>query len=163
LEELDLENLLKTLKNFDRGEQIILGNFGTVQTLLSLIFGHPVTMKLIYQYEKEEVVIRRVQLMVKDNVLCHAVSSIPKLRNRDDVISDISKGQMGLGQIIAHHRLSSRRSLIRVGEDDEFFWRTYNIEGPEVYFQITESFVKEPFEAIGWIRSLSKVGAAWNK
>ena len=160
MEELDLKSLLKTLKDFDRGEQIILGNFGTVQTLLSLIFSHPVTVKLIYQCEKEEVIIRRVQLMAQDNVLCYAVSHIPKFRNRDGVIRDISNGRMGLGQIIAYHRLSNQRSLIRVGEDDEVFWRTYNIEGPEVYIEITETFVKAPFEAIGWIRSLSKIGVA---
>ena len=159
MEELDFKSLLETLRGFDRGERIILGNFGTVQTLLSLIFGQPVMVKLVEQKEEEGVIVRQAQLMAEDKVLCYTVSHIPKFRNRADVIHDICRGQMGLGQVLAYHQLSSWRSLIRVGGDHKLFWRTYNISGPEVYIQIEEIFVREPFEAVGWIRSLSRVGA----
>lgn len=152
MEELDLESLLETLKDFDRGEQVILGHFGTVQTLLSMVFGQPVMVKLIDQHEEEGDIIRRVYLMAGDKLLCYAVSHIPKSRNRDDVIYDIASAQLGLGQIIACHQLPTRRSLTGVGRDREAFWRSYIIEGPEVYIQISETFPKKPFEDIGWIR-----------
>lgn len=150
MEDLELKNLLETLKDFDRGEQVVLGQFGTLQTLLSLVFGQQVVVRLIDQHEEEGTIIRQVQIMAGDCLLCCAISRIPKSRNRDDVIHDISSGQLGLGQIIARYQLSTWYSLTGVGRDRSAFWRAYTIEGPEVYVQIKETFRREAFEAIGW-------------
>ena len=156
MEELDLNNLLETLKDFDRGEQVILGQFGTLQTLLSLVFGQSITVKLVNQHEEEGAIVRQVQLMAGDNLLCCAISRIPKSRNRDSVIHDISSGQLGLGQIIARHQLSTWYSLTGVGRDRCAFWRAYTIDGPEIHIQINETFRREPFEAIGWVRPMTQ-------
>ena len=45
-----------------------------------------------------------------------------------------------------------------IGRDRTGFWRTYAIEGPEVYLEIHEYFPREPFEKVGWIQPEVKHG-----
>ncbi len=156
MEELDLGTLLDTLKEFERGERVILGHFGTVQTLLSLIFGGPVAVKLIDQGHDNGVIVRRAQLAAGREVLCVAVSRISTLHNRAEIIDDIGEGELGLGQIIARHKLSTSRSLVDLGRDQKSFWRTYDINGPDLEIQISETFPRAPFESIGWLRPVDQ-------
>ncbi len=154
MEELDFQGLLDKFNTdgFQKGEQIILANFGTNQTLLSLIFQTPVNIKLINQREEGGVILRQVELRTADTLTAYATTHIPKSRNRGDVLLDITAGKMGLGQIVVIHNLPNRRSLVNVGRDKAAFWRTYTIEGPELFLEIHEHFPREPFEAIGWIK-----------
>lgn len=153
VEELELDSLLGSLKSFDRGERIILGHFGTVQTLLSLILGQPVGVKLLDQHEEDGVIVRRVEFAAGDYALGLALSRIPRSKNRAYVIDDIVAGKLGLGQIIAAHKLSTWRKLSDLGKDDSSFWRTYRIVGPRVDLQICETFFRQPFEDMGWVRT----------
>lgn len=154
MEELDFQALLDRFAKdgFQKGEQIVLANFGTNQTLLSLIFQEPCNVRLINQKEEEGIINRQVHLFFGETVPCLANTKIPKARNRDDVLSDIIAGSLGLGQIVVLHNLPNRRILLDIGRNSHAFWRTYAIEGPEVYLEIHEYFPREPFEAIGWIR-----------
>lgn len=152
MEELDFQALLDRFRKggFTRGEKVILANFGTNQTLLSVIFDKPSHLRLIDQREKKGTINRLVNLVYGDTVCCIANTEIPRDRNRKDVIFDIAAGQLGLGQIVVKHNLPNRRALLDVGRDTVSFWRTYAIEGPEVYLKIHEHFPRQPFLDAGW-------------
>lgn len=156
MEELDFKALLDRFgqDGFQKGEQVILSNFGTNQTLLSIIFAEPNRLKLIYQKETEGEIARRVELYCGEQLVCYAATKIPKDRNRIEVMTDILEGKLGLGQIVVKHNLPNKRVLLDIGRDGYHFWRTYIIEGPEVYLKISEDFPREPFEKVGWIDRL---------
>ena len=153
MEELDFQPLLDQFRDkaFQRGEQVILGHFGTVQTLLSLIFGKPVNVKLTGQREENGNIMRQVQLRCGEEVICWANTVISKELNRKDVLRDIITGSLGLGQIVFLRQIPTRRNLIEVGRDEGAFWRTYVIEGTRLHLKIHEYFHREPFEKVGWI------------
>lgn len=153
MEELDFQGLLDhfNTQGFQKGEQVILGHFGTVQTLLSLIFDLPVNVRDIEMDEKDDVITRSVNLVVGDTAIGRAVSHIPRAKNRQDVLEDITSGRLGLGQIVVVHEIPNRRFLGDVGKDKAAFWRTYTIEGPELFIEIHEHFYRQPLEEVGWI------------
>lgn len=154
MEELDFQGLLDhfTEKGFQKGEQVILGHFGTVQTLLSLIFGVPVKVDLIQQSEKEHTIKRTVNLVCREQVVALAVTQIPTGLNHPEVLLDITAGKLGLGQIVVLHQIPNKRNLISVGRDEGGFWRSYTIEGPQLFLEISEFFPRLPFEEIGWLK-----------
>jgi len=154
MEELDFQGLLDHFseKGFQKGEQVILGHFGTVQTLLSLIFGKPVNVRLIDQKERDGLIVRSVNLMCEDTLVAYATTHIPKDRNRPEVLFDISAGRLGLGQIVVTHQIPNKRNLIKLGRNSLAFWRTYAIEGPQLFLEIHEYFPRQPFEDIGWLK-----------
>jgi len=156
MEELDFQGLLDYFKQkgFQRGEQVILGNFGTVQTLLSLIFETPVNVYDIEMKEKNGDIIRQVNLKAEPGgqvLVAQATSRIPVDRNRSDVLQAITSGKLGLGQIVVTNQIPNRRILQEVGRNKEAFWRTYTIEGPDLFLEIHEHFPREPYEKVGWI------------
>jgi len=153
MEELDFQGLLDRFgqDGFQKGEQVVLANFGTNQTLLSLIFQKPANVKNIRNEEVEGVITRDVDLITGEQVVGHATTHIPKDRNSQGVWDAVTAGQLGLGQIIVTYNLPTKRVLVDVGHDDQAFWRTYTIEGEDVFFEIYEHFPRPPFEEIGWI------------
>lgn len=153
VEELHIDRLLKEFNGsgFETGERVILGHFGTVQTLLSLILNEPVQVVVIDQLKSKGIFSRQVHIRVKESVICEAVSKIPVLGNRPEVIEDVTNGQLGLGQIIAKHDIKHTRKIKEIGRDNLNFWRTYNITGPVVKMEIREFFYREPFRKIGWL------------
>ena len=154
MEELDFQGLQDRFgqDGFQKGEQVILANFGTNQTLLSLIFQKPVNVKNIHIEEDKGVITRDVDLITGEQVVGHAVTHIPRDHNSQKVWEAVEAGQLGLGQIIDTYNLPTKRVLVDIGHDDQAFWRTYTIEGPDVFFGIYEHYPRPPFEAIGWLR-----------
>ena len=159
MEELDFKGLLGHFARlgFQREEQVILGHFGTVQTLLSLIFGEPVNVRLKGQEERDGEINRVVELVCGEDkggrmspIVCFASTRIPVVKTTPEVLQDISDGSLGLGQIVRKHDIPNRRYLATVGRDSKCFWRTYSIEGPDLFLKITEVFPRERFEKIGW-------------
>jgi chorismate-pyruvate lyase len=152
MEELDFGQLLEVFKKdkFTRGEQVILANFGTNQTMLSIIFQEPNRLKLAHHREKDGEIARRVELYCGEYFVCLATSTIPEADNLPEVVQDVCSGTLGLGQIIVKHNLPSRRNLLEVGRNSHAFWRTYAIEGTSVYMKINEYFLREPFVKVGW-------------
>ncbi|KKM91166.1 hypothetical protein LCGC14_1231340 [marine sediment metagenome] len=153
MEELDFQGLLDKFgqDGFQKGEQVILGNFGTNQTLLSLIFQKPVNVKNIKVEEVHGVIIRGVDLVTDEQVVGHAITRVPGNRNSKKVWDAVLDRQLGLGQIIVTYNLPTKRVLVDVGHDDQAFWRTYTIEGADVFFEISETYPRKPFEEISWI------------
>jgi len=154
VEELNFQELLDKFgqDGFQKGEQVILANFGTNQTLLSLIFQKPANVKNIHIEEVKGVITRDVDLITGEQVVGHATTHIPRDRNSQEVWDAVRAGQLGLGQIIVTCNLPTKRELVDVGHDDQAFWRTYTIEGADVFFEIYEHYPRSPFEAIGWLR-----------
>jgi len=158
MEELDFKALLDRFANggFQKGEQIILANFGTNQTLLSLIFDTPCNVYDISMEEKQGEIVRFVNLRAGGPdkvVVCTATSHIPIDRNRFDIVHQITAGELGLGQIVVKNQIPNKRTLVEIGRDSKAFWRTYAIKGPHLLFEIHEHFPREPFEKIGWIEA----------
>ncbi len=156
MEELDFKSLLDRFNQdgFQKGERVILSNFGTNQTLLSIIFDVPNRLELIDQRERDGEINRHVELYCGELLVCKADTLIPKDRNRPDVIKDITAGELGLGQIVVKHDLPNRRNLLSVGHNANAFWRVYEIEGPDVYLKICEYFPREPFVQVGWLQEV---------
>jgi len=158
MEELDLKALLERFDKggYKRGEQIILANFGTNQTLLTLIFNTPCNVHDIKMDETEGEINRTVNIRAESRdyeIVCQAESHIPIDRNRPDIVRQITDGQLGLGQIVVTNEIPNKRVLTKIGRHNKAFWRTYNIEGPGLYIVIREYFPREPFEKVGWIES----------
>ncbi len=169
MEETDSKALLGVLidNKFEPGERVLLGHTGTVQTLLSLVFGHPVEVRVRGQQEEKTNfagatqpagqaphLLRSVELLAAGQVVCHAVSRIPVGGiNLPEFISDVYAGKLGLGQIINKLRIPHERRVIEVGRDATSFWRSYRIFGANLELQILESFPRTPFVDIGWIKS----------
>ena len=154
MEELDFQELLDRFgqDGFQKGEQVMLANFGTNQTLLSLIFQKPANVKNIQIEEVKGIITRDVDLITGEQVVGHATTHIPRDRNSQKVWDAVRARQLGLGQIIVTYNLPTKRELVDVGHDDQAFWRTYTIEGADVFFEIYEHYPRSPFEAIGWLR-----------
>ncbi len=152
MEELDLQGLLEHFKSggFLRGEQVILGHFGTVQTVLSLIFETPVKVKLVSQIEIEGAIQRSASLCAGDRQVCYAESHIPVQGNRREVLVEVLSGALGLGQVIMHLNIPTKRNLVEVGRSKDDFWRFYHIDGPGLHFEIREVFPRQPFLDVGW-------------
>lgn len=151
-------------KGFQRGERILLGHRGTVQTLLALILDSPVHVRLLGQHDRsvwregrrEGQIVRSVDLLTTGGVVCHAVSHIPLGEsNRPEVINDIRDGRLGLAQIVSKYRIPSQRSISAVGRYSHWFWRVYNIEGPSLSLRVFEAFPRAPFVAVGWLEQSS--------
>lgn len=154
MEELDFQALLDRFRGdgFQKGEQVILANFGTNQTLLSLIFQEPANVKNITIEEKEGGLARHVDLIAGEQMVGYATTYVPGDRNSKEVWEAVKAGQLGLGQIVVTFNLPSKRVLVDVGHDDKAFWRSYKIEGPDVFFEINENYPRQPFEEIGWLQ-----------
>lgn len=155
MEELDIRAMLDKFKSggFEKGEQVILGHFGTVQTLLSIIFGEPVDVHLVTQESQKGVIHRLVHLMAGRLIVAVANSLIPlECNDHGTIITDVINGHLGLGQIVMQYQVSTRRVLIDLGRERHTFWRTYTILGRGVHFEITEHFQRETFEAVGWLK-----------
>lgn len=154
-EEQHVEELLRdfSIAAFEIGERVILGHFGTVQTLLALILNTPIRVEVVDQIIKQhpDTVFRKVKLMAGNQNICDATSKIPCKGVQADVLNDILNKTMGLGQIIAKYDLNVKRLLMDVGHNSYFFWRTYSIVAPELTMEIHELFHKEPFKEIGFL------------
>lgn len=153
MEELNIDALLEQFRDqgFERGEKVILGYFGTVQSLLSLIFDTVVTVHLHDQRTQDGEIVRNVTLLAGEVAVCNALSRIPEVKNRRDVIDDISAGNLGLGQIVVKYQIPTLRYIEDVGRDAIGFWRDYVIAGPSLRIRINEFFERKPFEDVGWL------------
>lgn len=154
MEELDFKALLDRFSGYQRGEQVILANFGTNQTLLTAIFQEPANVKNITIDDTDTDIIRHVDLVAGEQTVGYATTHIPRDRNSKEVWEAVKAGLLGLGQIVVTFNLPTKRVLADVGHDDKAFWRTYTIEGPDVFFEINEYYPRKPFVEVGWIEEV---------
>lgn len=152
MEEMDFKGLLDRFQagGFTRGEAVILANFGTNQTLLSIIYGKPCRLRLGDQGLQDGVIHRQTFQYFGDIMGCLANTTLPVDRNRKEVIDLVFSGDIGLGQIVVKLNIPNHRDLLEIGRDRLNFWRRYAIIGPELYMEIYEHFSRLPLLAVGW-------------
>jgi len=129
-------------------ERIILCQDGTVQTLLSVLFGMPVKVEVLSQKELPGIGILRWTKLVaqfepsgQEIVVCLAESIIP-FKNPEAFITAINEQKMGIGQILKATGLNQGRHVFGIYADENVIARNYRIFG-DVEIIITETFPRE--------------------
>ena len=130
-------------------ERIILCHDGTVQTLLSVLFGVPAKVVVLSQQTLPDIGILRwtklvVQYQASDQeiVACLAESFIPFKNNPEGFITAIQEKKMGVGQILKATGLKQERHVFGLYVDENVIARNYCIKG-DVDIIITETFPRE--------------------
>lgn len=129
-------------------ERIILASTGTVQDLLSVIFGTPVRVEVISQLNYDTVLVRWSKLVV-DNpdpmTIALAESVIPYDKNDPAFIGMMGDRDIGIGYAINNLGIRTERHILGIHVDAFDFARTYQIRGEMVDVLITESFSRETY------------------
>lgn len=153
IEEQPTENKIKELidklpSGINPIERIILCHDGTVQKLLSVLFGVQVKVEILSQYEIKDLgIIRWIKLVAvcpeKDHIVtCLAESLIPFKNNTPEFIAAIQEKRLGIGQILKLASLKQDRHVFGLYADDNVIARNYRISG-DVEIIITETFPRE--------------------
>jgi len=132
-----------------RSHKILLAEIGTVEQLLSIILDFPITVEVKKQVVKDYKIEREVVLRARDNDLIHAITEIDVRALPSGVVADIKEGKLGIGTIIAKHKLETFRRIVEVGYDStrNIVYRVYEIlYGAEPKFRIREEFNIEKIE-----------------
>lgn len=150
-EEPTEENLKQLIDAIPGGlspvERVLLCNYGTNQTLLSVLFEIPIRVTILSQHSFGDTIIRWAQLVAEyspNNVVtvCLAESVIPKQKNPRGLLAALGEGKMGIGQVIQACQLKARREILGFFADDNIIARTYTLTG-DVEILITEIFPRE--------------------
>lgn len=162
IDEITADNIKSLIKMIPEGtnplEKVILCNEGTVQTLLSVIFGVPIKVEVIHQHETNTNIIRWSRLVAEfspDNIIqvCSAQTVITKSECPEGFINGIIEADRGIGQLISSIGLNTKRKLIMVDTNKNTFSRAYVIESmgqnsPMLKVFITETFTKSVYDQI---------------
>lgn len=146
----DLDKTLAMLANDDLStvERIILASTGTVQDLLSVIFGTPVRVEVISQLNYDTVLVRWAKLVI-DNpdpmTVALAESVIPYEKNDPAFIGAMGDRDIGIGYAINSLSIPTERHLLGIHVDGDTFARSYQIRGKMIDILITESFSREMY------------------
>ena len=147
MEELNIPAVLERLAPYHLGpvERVLAAHTGTVQLLLSLYFGSPVDVTLVEQTEELGEIRRRVSLVVRctGQEACFARSVIPLSANKAKVLADVREGQLGIGQIAVKHRVPTERRIREIEVTPTQISRKYVMQGPGLYYLVTEVFPRE--------------------
>jgi len=152
-EELDIGKLLGMLEaapELTPLQRAIVTTDGTVQTMLSVVFKSEVIAKVIGQLTVGDVIVRWTRLIVKDTgrVVCLAESVFSRKDNLSQFIDEIDSRELGIGQILRKHNIMTKRIIIGVFCDDNWFTRTYRIKGSVTDIYITEVFPTRAYEGL---------------
>lgn len=120
-------------------ERLLLCNYGTVQTLLSVMHKTPVKVQVLSQMDLGDVIIRWARLMTNEITVCLAESIIPKNSNPPGFLTAVEERKFGIGQIIKTCGLRTERVIIGLYRDENIIARNYKICG-DVSVLITETF-----------------------
>lgn len=142
-------------------EKVILGNEGTVQTLMSIVFGVPIKVEVLSQVEEDSYIVRWVRLVADYGsneiiTVCLAESVINKNTEFNGFLTGIREMNMGIGQLLSSCGIKTERELIGFYSDRSSFARTYRIKtsgmnakaGRELSIIITEVFQKDSFKRL---------------
>lgn len=130
-------------------ERIILASTGTVQDLLSVIFGVPVRVEVISQLNYDTVLVRWVKIIADDpnpHTVALAESVIPYKTNKTEFIGMMEARNIGIGYAINKLDIRTERQILGVTIDGDTFARTYQIRGDGIDVLITESFQRRLFD-----------------
>ena len=173
--EKNIQQLIDKLpKDINPLERVILCHDGTVQTLLSVLFGVPVKVEVLSQQELPDIGILRWTKLVavyparsaklpdihidpsgSDIVIpshevtaCLAESVIPFKNNPEGFLTAITEQKMGIGQILKATALKQERHVFGLYADENVIARNYCISG-DVNIIITETFPREALKKAG--------------
>jgi chorismate-pyruvate lyase len=145
LKELEKRSNIKLKKS----HKILLAEIGTVEQVLSILLDSPVIVEVRKQVVKDYRIEREVVLRVKDDDLMHAITEIDVRALPSGVVADIKEGKLGIGTILAKHKLETFRRIVEVGYDStrNIVYRIYEIlYGAEPRFRIREEFNLEKID-----------------
>ena len=145
LQELEKQSDIKLKKS----HKILLAEIGTVEQVLSILLDAPVVVEVKKQVVKNYKIEREVVLRVKGKDLVYAITEIDVRALPSGVVADIKEGKLGIGTILAKHKLETFRRVIEVGYDStrNIVYRVYEIlYGAEPKFRIREEFDIEKIE-----------------
>lgn len=146
----EIERILAMLADGDLStvEKLILSSKGTVQDLLSVIFGTPVRVEVISQLNYDSVLVRWAKLVIDDpnsRTVALAESVIPYEKNDPAFIGMMGDRNIGIGYAISSLGIRTERHLLGIHADGDTFARSYQIRGNMIEILITESFNTEMY------------------
>lgn len=139
LQELEKQSGIKLKKS----HKILLAEIGTVEQVLSILIDSPVTVEVKRQVVKDYKIEREVVLRANNEDLIRATTEIDVRAMPSGVVADVKEGKLGIGTIIAKHKLETFRRIVEVGYDSHtnIVYRVYEIlYGAEPKFRIREEF-----------------------
>jgi len=146
----DIEDTLAMLASYDLTtlERVVLASTGTVQDLLSVIFGMPVRVEVISQLNYDTVLVRWAKLVINNPdpmTVALAESVIPYEKNNPEFIGMMGDRDIGIGYAINNLGIQTERIILGIHVDGDTFARTYQIRGEMIDVLITESFSRETY------------------
>lgn len=165
MEEITEENIKELIKKIPADatalEKVILANTGTVQTLMSVVFGVPIKVEVIAQTESDGYIVRWAKLVANYGggeviTVALAESIIDKKTDLNGFLTGIREKTMGIGQLLSACCIRTERTLLGFYCDKNVFSRTYNIStyghdekiGRDLNITITEVFQKDAFKRL---------------
>lgn len=121
-------------------QKILLAETGTVEQVLSILTGSPVSVKVTRQEEKKGVIEREVVLTSESgDVLIRAYSRVHCKNLPQAVVAKLRRKKAGIGTAIFAAGLETFRKITKMGIKDGVPYRTYEIfYRGKVAFEIRE-------------------------
>ena len=143
-----LKDILKLEKlgniKLNPSEKLLLINTGTTEQMLQ-VFSNALTKILILkQTEKNNTILRTVNIISDDQNVLVSASSIIYLKNLPDkIIFELRKGKKGIGMILLENKIETYKRIIEIGYNsrDSCIYRRYIlISNKRIISKIVENF-----------------------
>ena len=126
-------------------KKILLAETGTVEQILSILTNSETEVNILKQTEDRELIIRDVCIVSKKDgktlvnaQSCFFLANLPR-----DIINQVRRKNLGIGNIIIDHELETFRKIIKIGynsKSDSIFRVYHIIHRGKVAIQIREYF-----------------------
>jgi chorismate-pyruvate lyase len=143
-----LKDILKLEKmgniKLNSSEKLLLINTGTTEQMLQ-VFSNALTKILILkQTEKNNIIIRTVNIISNDQRVLVSASSIIYLKNLpDNIIYELRKGKKGIGMILLDNKIETYKRITEIGYNsrDSCIYRRYMLlSNKRIISKIIENF-----------------------
>ena len=126
-------------------KKILLAETGTVEQILSILTNSETGVNILKQTEDRELIIRDVCIVSKKDgeTLVNAQSRFFLANLPRDIINQVRRKNLGIGNIIIDHELETFRKIIKIGynsKSDSIFRVYHIIHRGKVAIQIREYF-----------------------
>lgn len=143
-----LKDILKLEKlgniKLNSSEKLLLINTGTTEQMLQ-VFSNALTKILILkQTEKNNTILRTVNIISNDQNVLVSASSIIYLKNLPDkIIFELRKGKKGIGMILLENKIETYKRITEIGYNskDSYIYRRYILlSNKRIISKIVENF-----------------------
>lgn len=143
-----LKDILKLEKlgniKLNPSEKLLLINTGTTEQMLQ-VFSNALTKILILkQTEKNNTILRTVNIISDDQNVLVSASSIIYLKNLPDkIIFELRKGKKGIGMILLENKIETYKRITEIGYNskDSYIYRRYILlSNKRIISKIVENF-----------------------